>query len=395
MSKTILDIVNSEIEGSGSDTRITNTPPEWRPRIELDTNGGYVVSTARKDGNMPDAVELLKEFKLDPNEWEITTVRTGKWQRWDGEWLESRRINLKPRGNGLTDDDTERLFDMIKKHKPAKRTPFSGDKAYVSAIGDSQYGKDAGGGTDATVKRVLGALDESIIRYRELQKLGRQMGTVVLPQLGDCIEGSNSQNGKILGRTDLGVTNQVRIGRRVLFKWVEAFAPLCDELIIPVVPGNHDETHRQLLTDPVDSWQVEIASIVQDMCALVPEYAHVQFRYPAPDHSTLSVEVKGVMLGFAHGHQSRDIPKWWHGQATGRTPVGDADILLTGHYHHFRADQVGPRLWVQTPAMDGGSAWFRDSKGLESPTGVVSMVIGDGYDPRRDLAVLGGEQRPQ
>jgi len=43
--------------------------------------------------------------------------------------------------------------------------------------------------------------------------------------------------------------------------------------------------------------------------------------------------------------------------------------------------------------MDGGSAWFRDKKGLESPTGIVSLVVGEGYDPRRDLAVLAGENR--
>ena len=85
--------------------------------------------------------------------------------------------------------------------------------------------------------------------------------------------------------------------------------------------------------------------------------------------------------------------KWISGQATGRTPVGSADVLLTGHFHHFKANQIGPRLWIQVPAMDGGSAWFRDKSGLESPTGIVSLVVGPDYDPRRDLAVLAGENR--
>jgi hypothetical protein len=73
--------------------------------------------------------------------------------------------------------------------------------------------------------------------------------------------------------------------------------------------------------------------------------------------------------------------------------VGDADVLLTAHYHHYKVSQVGPRLWVQIPAMDGGSPWWRDRAGLESPTGIVSFVMGEGYDPRRDLSVLAGEQR--
>ena len=95
----------------------------------------------------------------------------------------------------------------------------------------------------------------------------------------------------------------------------------------------------------------------------------------------------------AHGHQARDLVKWWQGQATGRTPVGTADILLTGHFHHFQARQVGPRLWLQIPAMDGGSPWFRERSGLDSPTGLVSFVMGSDYDPRKDLSVLAGEQR--
>ena len=236
-------------------------------------------------------------------------------------------------------------------------------------------------------------IEESVDRHKELLKSGRKIGTVVLPQLGDCIEGSTSQNGKVLGRSDLGVTQQVRIGRRILMAWVKAFAPLCEELWIPVVPGNHDEPHRIMMIDPTDSWQIEVVSAVQDACAENPALSHVKFYYPNPDHATLAIDLGGTTLGMAHGHQGKDMGKWLHGQATGRTPVGQADVLLTGHFHHFRADQIGPRLWIQVPAMDGGSAWFRDKSGLESPTGIVSLVVGDGYDPRRDLAVLAGENR--
>jgi len=147
------------------------------------------------------------------------------------------------------------------------------------------------------------------------------------------------------------------------------------------------------MTDPTDSWQVEIASIVQDICAENPALSHVKFFYPNPDNATLAIDLGGTTLGMAHGHQAKDMGKWIAGQATGRTPVGAADVLITGHFHHFRADQVGPRLWIQVPAMDGGSAWFRDKTGLESPTGVVALVMGKDYDPRRDLSVIGGENR--
>ena len=47
---------------SGSDVRATNTPEAWKPRLEVGDGGGYLVSTARAAGEIPDIQELLKEF---------------------------------------------------------------------------------------------------------------------------------------------------------------------------------------------------------------------------------------------------------------------------------------------------------------------------------------------
>ena len=388
-------LINAELNGVEDEVKKANTPPEYRARMDIGTDGGYFVSTPRTAGELPDAVELFKDFDLDPNVWTVVSVRQSRWQRFDGEWLEAAKVTVKPAEQitGGKDLDYDALVADISKWKPGKVEQTTGPLYAIYAIGDTQYGKDAGGGTEATVARVLLGIEESVNRHKELLKAGRKIGTVVLPQLGDCIEGTSSQHGKVIGRSDLGVTQQVRIGRRILMAWVKAFAPLCDELLVPVVPGNHDEPHRIMMTDPIDSWQIEVVSAVQDACAENPNLSHVKFYYPKPDHGTLAIDLGGTIVGLAHGHQAKDMGKWLHGQATGRTPVGSADVLLTGHFHHFRADQVGPRLWIQVPAMDGGSAWFRDKSGLESPTGIVSLVVGNGYDPRRDLAVLAGEQR--
>lgn len=387
-------LLNADLNGVESEIKKANVPQEFRARLDVGPEGGYFVSTPHTAGELPDAVDLFKDFDLDPDAWTVVSVRKSRWQRYDGEWLEAAKVNIKPAGQLRGEDlDYDELVNEIGKYKPRATQQGTGPLYAIYAIGDTQYGKDAGGGTEATVRRVLQGIDESVARHKELLKLGRKIGTVVLPQLGDCIEGSTSQNGKVLGRSDLGVTQQVRIGRRVLMAWIKAFAPLCDELIVPVVPGNHDEPHRITMTDPIDSWQIEVAAAVQDACAENPSLAHVKFMYPNPDHATLALDLGGTVLGLAHGHQAKDMGKWLHGQATGRTPVGHSDVLITGHFHHFRADQIGPRLWIQVPAMDGGSAWFRDKSGLESPTGIVSLVVGEGYDPRRDLAVLAGENR--
>lgn len=386
----------ANLSNQGSDIKATNTPEAWRPRLELGSDGGFFVSSGYKAEQLPDAVDLLAEFNLDPSQWTIVNVRRSRWQKYDGDWLEAARVTLLPAAKLKEESelDFEKLIAEVRKWRPkGSKKVIAGDLAAVYAIGDTQYGKDAGDGSEGTIRRVLSAIEAAEVRHKELLKTGRPIGQIVLPQLGDCIEGSTSQNGKVLGRSDLSVTQQVRLGRRLLMNWIKTFAPLSEQLVVPVVPGNHDEPHRIVITDPIDSWQVEVASAVQDACAENPALAHVTFRYPDSDYSTLAINLNGQTLGMAHGHQARDLVKWWQGQATGRTPVGSADVLLTAHFHHFIAQQVGPRLWIQVPAMDGGSPWFRERKGLESPTGIVSFVMGDGYDPRRDLSVLAGEQR--
>ena len=376
------------LNGQGSDRKGLGTPEAWRPRMELDRAGGFIVSSARAAGEQPDAADLLAEFDLDPSAWRVLNVRRSRWQRWDGEWLEAYRLSLEPVAGGA-DLDYEALVEEVRRWRPGKAPkPAGGERTALFAVGDTQWGKDAGDGSDGTVRRYLDGLDLMVARVKAWRRLGYEIGTIALAQMGDCIEGSASQQGRLLARSDMGVTGQVRLGRRMLMAQIKAMSSLAEQIVVPVVPGNHDEPHRIQVTDPVDSWQVEIAAAVQDACAENPALEHVRFRYPAHDTGALAVDLSGTLVGFAHGHQSRDAVKWWHGQATGRTEVGGADVLVTAHFHHYRVQQVGPRLWVQTPALDGGSPWWKDHTGLDSPPGIVALVVGDGVDPRQELSVL-------
>lgn len=379
------------LSSRGSDKREAAPKEAWRPQLELDADGGYFVSSPRTE-EPANAAELLAEFDLNPADWIITNVRRSKWQTYHGEWLESYRVSLKPASARNSLATATEIEKEIKKWRPLKsQKPSTGDLTAIFNVGDTQWGKDAGEGTNGTVARVRRALEASLARYQEIKSRG--IGQIALPQLGDCIEGVVSQGGKIAGRLDLDLTSQIRVGRRVLLEWVKAFAPYTEDLVIPVVPGNHDESHRQLITDPMDSWQVEIVQQVLDICKENPALQHVTARFPERDNSTLAVNMSGTLVGFAHGHQIRDPEKWFAGQALGQTPVGTADVLISAHMHHYQVKQLGPRLWIQTPALDGGSPWFRDRRGLDSWTGIVSLVVGDGYDPRRDLVVIAGEKR--
>lgn len=386
----MLEDLNS-LSKQGSDKRAVAPKESWRPQLELDAEGGYFVSSPRSEP-VTDTEQLLAEFDLDPAAWIITNVRRSKWQTYHGEWLESYRVSLKPAAYRSQLLDASEIEREIKKWKPNKGAkPTHGDLTAIYNVGDTQWGKDAGDGTEGTVRRVREALAAALVRHKEIKDRG--IGQIALPQLGDCIEGVVSQGGKIAGRLDLDLTSQIRVGRRVLLEWVKAFAPLTDKLIIPVVPGNHDESHRQLITDPIDSWQVEIVQQVLDIAKENKDLQHVEARFPERDNSTVALDLSGTLVGFAHGHQIRDPEKWFAGQALGQTAIGSCELLITGHYHHYQVRQLGPRLWVQIPSLDGGSAWFKDRRGLDSWTGLVSMVVGKGYDPRRDLVVLAGNNR--
>ena len=372
----------------GSDKSNKSIPDAWRPRSEIGTDGGFVVSTPRPDGNTPGAEEILREANLDPAEWAVVSHRRSRWQTYNGDWLESFRINVVPvKENTAKDYDLEQLLNTIGSWTPRTVSDTPGDLTAVYSIGDTQYGKDD---TPAIIERVLKSFDAAVEHHKYLTSK-YSIGQIALPQLGDCIEGMTSQKGKVMGRHDIGVSEQVRVGRRMLLAQIKALAPLAPKIIVPVVPGNHDEVQRFLVGRPEDSWQIDVVASVEDICKENDFLRdRVEFRYPAADDSTIAVNLSGTLYGMAHGHQARDLIKWWGGQAMGRCSVAQADILNVGHYHHYHAQSVGPRLFIQNPAMDNGSAWFRDKSGLESQPGIVSLVVGDGFDPRRELVVLGG-----
>lgn len=385
----------AELSTTGSDTRATKTPESWQPRMDIDMQkGGYLVSTPRKEGNTTDAVEILHEFDLSSDEWRVTGMRKSRWQTYNGEWLEAYRVSVVPVDYVEAPDyDLEKLFDEMRRWRPTKNAgKTSGEGAFVVAPADQQIGKKANGeGTPESIGRILTLTEGAVHRVAELRKMGRSLGVGAMTLLGDHVEGNVSQGGRLQSpaASDLGQTEQVRVARRLTLTQVKTLAPLFDEFVVAVVNGNHDEVTRQVVADPSDGWNVEIAAQVEDICAENPALQHIKFRYPQKDHQTLTVDIAGVLVGLFHGHQSgRDVTKYLSGQAAGQTALGGADMWLSGHFHHFKVMDIGSRLWIQAPTTDPGSPWFRDRAGLESPSGLLTLTVGADFDPRRDISVI-------
>jgi predicted phosphodiesterase len=257
-------------------------------------------------------------------------------------------------------------------------------------LADTQVGKIDGGGSDQIIENVMSKIDAAVIRLKELKKTGRQIDAIYLPQLGDCIEGMNSQGGKHIWRTDLDLTSQIRVYRRLLLHMVKSFAPHAPRIVVPCVAGNHDEAVRvgnSMATTYTDSFALDAASAVADALADHPDFKHVSFVFPKYDTLTVTLEMCGTVVGLAHGHQCRGkAVEWWKNMAHGQQDIGEATLLLTGHYHHLRIEQSGRKTWMQAPALDGGSTWFENSSGQAAPAGMLTMLVGKGW--WQDVAVL-------
>jgi predicted phosphodiesterase len=203
----------------------------------------------------------------------------------------------------------------------------------------------------------------------------------------NCIEGVVAQNGRLVARLDLSVTEQVRLYRRLALHQIATLSPLANEVLVVCVAGNHDESYRQVDMGVNDSWAIEGMSAVSDALVLGGDkYSHVKFLFP--EHERLDVTFNAgslespFVIGLTHGHLASSPNgeiNWWKGQAHAEQPIGQAQLLLTGHFHHLRIEQTGCRKsWIQLPAMDGGSAWFLRKKGEDSAAGMITLDIGDG-----------------
>jgi predicted phosphodiesterase len=359
-----------EYEWDGSKGWLRTEPLEERPT----TWDGFI----RDAGLDPDEVEVVEPVQV--RGWDmpkrvvnndgkpVTTIVRAHYYR-----LNLRRRNLRVD----LDELVKAAKQNVRRSVPTEQR--TADVAFVIALGDLQLGKADGDGVEGTVARFLAATQAAVVRYRALRRKHGAM-PIYLIHLGDCIEGFMSQGGANAWRTTLTTTEQVRLYRRLLIEQVKALAPLTPNLVVCGVPGNHDEAHRPLHTYG-DSWAIDSISAVADALELAGGYEHVRLHAPERDELTLTLDVCGTVVGMAHGHQfgrgADGWKTWWKGQQHGRQPIGDADLLLAGHLHHLHI-RHDSRSFIQVPALESESTWWRHRAGEGGSPGVVTMLVGGG-----------------
>ena len=368
-------------------------PSGWAPSVVYDPSGRAEVVTLGvgqpgDESTWTDEVRALGvdippgwsarlvEVRHDPKAW----VRHAQGDDATTEAVTRRRYVVEPTTTTL---DLDELVAAIGNKRPKAAPPVAqGGWAYCHLVADWQIGKVAyGQGTEQTVQRILDGLDASVTRLKREAKR-RPIGTVVLANVGDCIEGTVSQGGGVALFSDLGLTEQLRVVRRLLLEHVKAFAPLAERVLLPVAPGNHDQAYRLLglSSAATDSFAVDACLQVADALALANGYDHVQVITPEVDDLTVTIEAGGTIIGMAHGHQFRQGKghDWWARQGHARHRIGQAHILLSGHFHHLRVIDDSGRLWVQAPTVDPGSPWFDQRNGGGPRHGVLTLLTRDG-----------------
>jgi predicted phosphodiesterase len=362
-------------------TQAQPAPPGWRPGVEWDGTSG-TLTTALLPAPPTHWNELLAVWDLDPAVFEV--VEPVQYRAWDGpvagggvQRMFYYRATIRRRRAGL---DVDELVKAVGRRKPRPIPVAVTDLPwFLVATADTQLGD---GETSAVIDRFQAKTLAAVARFKALAKAGRCSRDVVLPWLGDCIQGTVT-SAPIL-KNDLSIVEMLRVYRRLALWQVQQFMNHARVTMV-AIPGNHDTPLRHGKTPAYDadqSWAVEGILQVADALRLAGR-DDVRFIYPEPDRSTVTLDVAGTVVAFAHGHQwqgpASKIHAWWAGQSHGRTSPGAADLLLTGHRHHFYAEVAGGnRLAVVCPPLVSSSGYWTEARGDDTAPGLVTMLVGQG-----------------
>ncbi|MFG2850897.1 hypothetical protein ACGFZ9_09525 [Streptomyces mirabilis] len=375
--------------------RQTDPDKDFTRQIEV-TGDAAEVTVRGPEGIDPEstAADVLRAHQLDPAEWEITGFRSSEWTMANGEPGVSARFSFgRRKGGAITErPNVDELLRVFEDYAPSTvPDEQDGDFTLVIALGDMQFGKLDGDGPEGTLVRAMQCIDRAVdllVEYRQRFDIEH----VHLAWLGDHVEGFVSQGGANTWRTQLTLTEQIRLTRRLMAHAIVRLAPLVTRLTVVAVPGNHGEAVRpggKGVTRYDDSHDTDALISVSEALALAgEEYAHVEVYVPDTDELTVVVECSGTVVAHAHGHQWRPGKhfEWWRGQAFDKTSaMHTADLLLAGHLHHEFVDTDGPRTFVQVPAMESESTWWRHRKGTRGAPGLMAMVTKDGAVPVKEV----------
>ena len=285
------------------------------------------------------------------------------------------RFKVVPK-SARADVDIATLAEEAKAAPPLPIDDRGGRDTKIIDLADFQIGKtDELGGTAETLARSEAALAKVVADLEE-----SPVEEIVLVDGGDSTEGFESSP-NAPQTNDLHQTEQIRVWRRILWRWISALAPLAPRIIVIGVPSNHCRVRKgkNVQGSPNDDWGIEVIAQVSDIAAANPDaFGHIEFIVPNEyEEHVLYTLAGGKVLGVVHGHQKNSpaqLTSWI--KSTGRRGLAQADIVLVGHFHHFEAVAFGDLQWMFiAPTNDNGSSWYTPSSGERSEPGVLTFKV--------------------
>lgn len=274
-----------------------------------------------------------------------------------------------------------------RKNRKAVTPAYDGDATLCVSWNDWQIGKDENGGTDGTEARFFWCIDQIRERAKELKRINRTLGKLVVIGGGDMVEGCDIFPNQSYS-LDRDMRAQTNVATDMILWGLDNLAPMFSKVVVLAVGGNHGQNRRGgnkiNRTDNTDLLVFENAARTAERDARLQ---HVDFVI-AQSEPIKAIDVNGHILATTHGDVygkgtggsiDQKFWNWFRSRAAGRLPGGDADVVIGHHFHHDASKDFGSVFWKQTNPLDGASMHFTDYSGQYSRPGMNTFVMTPTY----------------
>lgn len=362
----------------------------WSPSLELEGDQGVVTTGVISGDDHADWATIFAHWGLDPDHWSIIEpLKVNAWEANAGRdsagnvetvILRQYKANIKRRVDIAGPTLAADVADILSRSPRTAPAAEASETVFVSVFSDPQLGKGLEGkGTAEIVDRWISALAEVVERAKAVRASGVTQCAIMFP--GDTIEGCSGFYPMQMHTVDLTLREQTNAARRLLVRTIVELAEVFPHLVVLGAAGNHGENRNsdgKAYTRPSDNFDLAALDQAQDVIEALPGFGHVQFVVPRGNASWAAHDFGPLRLAVHHGNvrtrgatPAQKIREWWRGQSHGSTDIGSADVLFTGHWHHWFVDQSYGRTIVGCPSLDNGSLYWAEATGQVSPPGVL------------------------
>lgn len=396
MSDALDNLLKVGVNGSSAEARKgrrAKHPAGWFPGVLISGDGGSVITEPREvaPDNWSQILEELLPPGVDVSLFEVDgeNVEVRAWDSGDGEGGTRRmyyfKAKVRRRSAEVAKVNLDEIIEVAKKATVAKVKKSKVDRAYWLQVTDLQAGQADGTGVEGMVSKALQLGGIALKDLAMLEAAGTPANSVFVPITGDLVEGVSGWYDMQAFSVQLDRRDQVKLVRRLLTEFLVKVASAGLPVHVAVVPGNHGENRMngKAFTSLGDNDDVAIVEQIAEAFSIADNLKNVTFSFPGKERLSLTVEVLGWVVGLTHGHIARGgtgvegkILNWFKSMSASRDPIGDSDILFSGHYHHARYQQlIGDTSWVQGGALCDQSAFFSQTAGLVSDPVVMKGTI--------------------